>query len=65
MNFLVWRRGLRGPIASLDLFDPRQSVDWKINEQSTIAIVPLPGHQRFLSLDTLMQLHPCPQEAIS
>jgi hypothetical protein len=62
MNFVVWRRGLRGPVASLDLFDPRQSMDWKLNEQTTIAIFPLLPHQRLLSLDAAVAAYPCPQE---
>lgn len=63
MNFLIWRRGLRGPIASLDLMDPRQSADWKIHEQTMIQIVPLAEHERGFTLNTLIALHPCPEVA--
>jgi hypothetical protein len=63
MNFLVWRQGLRGPVPSIDLFDPRQSGDWKTNQQTTIQIIPLKDHERSMSLDTLIVLHPCKETA--
>lgn len=63
MNFLVWRRGLRGPVASIDLLDPRTMNDWKLIEQTMIQIVPLAGAEREMSLDSLIVLHPCPEVA--
>lgn len=63
MNFLVWRRGSRGPIASIDLFDPRSMGDWKQVEPRMIQIVPLPDHQRGYGLDTLIALYACPEVA--
>lgn len=63
MNFLVWRKGLRGPIASLDLMDPRQSMDWKIHEQTAIQIVTLADRERGLTLDQVVARHPCPEFA--
>lgn len=63
MNFLVWRKGLRGPVASLDLFDPRSASDWKQIEQTMIVIIPLKDVERDMCLDTLMVLHPCPEVA--
>lgn len=61
MNFLVWRKGLRGPEASIDLMDPRTMNDWKLIEQSMIQIVPLSGAEREFSLASLVVLHPCPE----
>lgn len=61
MNFLVWRKGLRGPVASLDMMDPRQSMDWKLHEQIMIQIVPLVGAERDMPLSSLIVLHPCPE----
>ncbi|WP_024341009.1 hypothetical protein [Bradyrhizobium japonicum] len=61
MNFIVWRRGLRGPVASLDLLDPRSMMDWPLIEQSTIAIIPLPEAERGLTLDQAIARHPCPE----
>lgn len=63
MSFLVWRRGLRGPIASIDAMDPRQSMDWKLHEQTMIQIVTLADHERDMHLASLMVLHPCPEVA--
>jgi hypothetical protein len=59
VNFLIWRQGLRGPIASIDLFDPRQSADWKIHEQTLIEIVPLANGERDFTLDQAIAAHPC------
>lgn len=64
MNFLVWRRGLHGPIASLDMMDPRQSMDWKLHEQRMVLIVPLQDHEREMSLASLTVLYPCPEYVI-
>jgi hypothetical protein len=58
-NFLVWRRGLRGPEASLDHLDPRNMNDWKQNEDRTIKIFTLTDQDRAMSLDTLKVLYPC------
>ena len=63
MNFLVWRRGLRGPEASLRLFDPRTMNDWKLIQQTMIQIVSLTGAEREMSLASLIVLHPCPEIA--
>lgn len=63
MNFFVWRKGLRGPTAALQDMDPRQSLDWKVNEESTIVIVKLPDEHRDLSLDQAIATYPCPRGA--
>ncbi len=65
MSFFVWRRGPRGPEASIDALDPRQSLDWKLHEQRYLQIKPLPsGDTR--TLDQLIEAHPCPAyEALS
>lgn len=60
MNFLVWRKGLRGPVVSIDLLDPRTMGEWKQIEQTMIQIVPLADVERDMCLDTLVVLHPCP-----
>jgi hypothetical protein len=61
LNFLVWRKGLRGPTASLDLNDPRQSLDWKTIELATIAIIPLAPDERDWTLDQAIVGYPCPE----
>jgi hypothetical protein len=63
MAFLVWRQGIRGPVASVDAMDPRQSADWKIIQQTMIQIIPLAEHELGMSLSTLIVLHPCPEIA--
>lgn len=63
MNFVVWRRGLHGPVVSLDLFDPRQSADWKIIEQTMIDIITLSEREKRLSFAEIVALHPCPEAA--
>lgn len=60
MNFLVWRLGLKGPYASLQLYDPRQSFEWKSDERTTIAIIALPENERAFTLDQAAAAHPCP-----
>lgn len=60
MTFLVWRRGLRGPVISKDAMDPRQSLDWKVREQETISIVPLGEQTADMHLCSLEVLYPCP-----
>lgn len=60
MNFLVWKRGLRGPEASLDELDPRTQVEVKSREHLFISIVPLTDDERGFKLDALKLLHPCP-----
>jgi hypothetical protein len=63
MNFLVWRRGLRGPEASIDLLDPRQMADWPQMQPRSIAIIPLAPDERELTLDQAVARHPCPEYA--
>lgn len=60
MNFLVWRRGFAGPTASLDLMDPRQSVDWPLLQQQIITIITLPPAQQNFTLAEAIAAHPCP-----
>jgi hypothetical protein len=62
MNFLVWRRGLRGPSPALQDLDPRQLLSWEIASQETIAVIPLKGLDRALTLDQALAAHPCPTE---
>jgi hypothetical protein len=63
MMFLVWRMGLRGPMPSLDAFDPRASLEWKLHELSTIAIIPLDESERGLTLEQAVAAYPCPEIA--
>lgn len=63
MNYIVWKRGLRGPSATLDLMDPRQMPSWREIEPSVITIVPLDGVEQGMHLETLVVLHPCPEVA--
>jgi hypothetical protein len=63
MNYLVWRRGLRGPLPSLDLLDPRASMEWEVNQQTTIAVIPLAESERAITLDEAIAAHPCPEVA--
>ncbi|WP_439398519.1 hypothetical protein ACRQ5Q_14590 [Bradyrhizobium sp. PMVTL-01] len=63
MNFFVWRKGLRGPTAALQDLDPRSSLDWKLNEENTIAIVKLPEERRSITLDEAIATYPCPKVA--
>jgi len=60
MTFLVWKRGARGSVASVDTKDPRQSNDWKLLEQQTIQIAPLSDAERGMTLAALTARHPCP-----
>ena len=62
-KFLVWKRGTRGPVASIDSNDPRQSIDWKLHEQSMIQIVPLDPPYDGFELGSLIVCFPCPEHS--
>ena len=59
MNFLVWKRGLRGPSPSLCMMDPRASLDWKAIEDTIVAIITLTDDERQFTLDQAVAAHPC------
>lgn len=63
MDFFVWWRGLRGPTPALHAEDPRKSIEWKSREEQLIALIPLTGGERELSLDQCIKAYPCPVRA--
>lgn len=60
MTFLVWKRGPRGPVASIDTIDPRSMNDAKLIEQVLIAVTPLDPPYDTFALASLIACFPCP-----
>lgn len=56
-NYIVWRRGLRGPTASLDHLDPR-SMEGK---HTLVAVKNLTDDDRRQSFAEIVRRYPCPE----
>ena len=60
-QFIVWRRNMMGfGYPSLDLLDPRSSLDWPQLRQRTIAVQALTEDDRTLTFDEIVAKYPCP-----
>ena len=57
--FFVWRRGLRGPTPSVDMFNPNSMQD-KQHEANLIAVIPLTDEDRHLTFSQVALRYPCP-----
>jgi len=61
VKFLVWRSSISGrPSPAIQDLDPRQSMDWGVLQQSTIAVIPLVTEgEQALTLRQAIERYPC------
>lgn len=64
LRYFVWRRGSRGPTASLQAINPSSAMDKDVAMQAIVVVHNVLDEEVGLGLEEMVRRHPCPKEQL-